>query len=283
MSADHDGGQQEHAAGGGGLQELLEGRTTVRGTNRSENAQAGSRWVSPRGGSDGSGVPGLPTSSRMRPLPPTRLPGTPSLRPMLPQPSGLRPRPLLVEFRRGASACPSAVTEPTCRRCLARPPGTGTLVALWQKVSTLSHPPARPRSSSSAGSPRSPPSWRRSSCSPGAATVPSGSRWATTPRKRPSSPSRSRRVRSSPPPKAPTSRRRSPPPQPAAKAVTAALDTFYTEAFLDPANWQEGDYEEALAGLLGGRPSRGRAAARAPHRRHRGRAASRRSGPWHPP
>lgn len=33
---------------------------------------------------------------------------------------------------------------------------------------------------------------------------------------------------------------------PASKAVTAVLDTFFTEAFLDPANWQEGDYEEAL-------------------------------------
>ena len=34
--------------------------------------------------------------------------------------------------------------------------------------------------------------------------------------------------------------------EPAAKAVTAALDTLYTEAFLDPANWQEGSYEDAL-------------------------------------
>jgi hypothetical protein len=33
---------------------------------------------------------------------------------------------------------------------------------------------------------------------------------------------------------------------PAAKAVTAALDNLYTEAFLDPANWQEGSYEDAL-------------------------------------
>ena len=33
---------------------------------------------------------------------------------------------------------------------------------------------------------------------------------------------------------------------PAAKAVTATLDTLYTEAFLDPANWQEGSYEDAL-------------------------------------
>ncbi len=34
--------------------------------------------------------------------------------------------------------------------------------------------------------------------------------------------------------------------EPAAEAIVAALDTFYTEAFLDPANWQDGTYDEAF-------------------------------------
>ena len=70
---------------------------------------------------------------------------------------------------------------------------------------------------------------------------------------------------------------------PAAKAVTATLDTFYTEAFLDPANWQEGDYEEALRAVLRQRPSRGRAASSSSSPPAPRSAASRRSGPWHPP
>ena len=32
----------------------------------------------------------------------------------------------------------------------------------------------------------------------------------------------------------------------AAKGATEALDTFYTEAFLDPANWQDGQYDDAF-------------------------------------
>jgi hypothetical protein len=37
--------------------------------------------------------------------------------------------------------------------------------------------------------------------------------------------------------------------QPAAAAATAALDDFYTRAFLDPANWQEGVYDSAFEGF----------------------------------
>jgi hypothetical protein len=33
---------------------------------------------------------------------------------------------------------------------------------------------------------------------------------------------------------------------PASKAVTEVLDTLYTEAFLDPANWHDGAYDDAL-------------------------------------
>ena len=35
----------------------------------------------------------------------------------------------------------------------------------------------------------------------------------------------------------------------AAKGTTAALDTFYTAAFLDPGNWQDGEYDEAFDGF----------------------------------
>jgi hypothetical protein len=35
----------------------------------------------------------------------------------------------------------------------------------------------------------------------------------------------------------------------AAKGTTAALDTFYTAAFLDPGNWRDGEYDEAFQGF----------------------------------
>jgi hypothetical protein len=35
----------------------------------------------------------------------------------------------------------------------------------------------------------------------------------------------------------------------AAKGATEAIDTFYTAAFLDPGNWQDGEYDEAFDGF----------------------------------
>ena len=280
----HDRGQQEHAAGGGGLQELLEGSH-----DRSRHEPVGERpgrqqmgvasgwfgWFRRSGPADVVAHASSPAdpSSRHTVVAAHATPAIGATQSSGRCWSRIPPRRTGVSISRHRT---------DMRRCLARPPGAGTLVALWQKVSTLSHPPARPRSSSSAGSPRSPPSWRRSSCSPGAATVRSGSR-----RQRHA---RDARVRLQGRRRAGRHHRRRRRPAEGGRRRRAGRQGRDCRArhLLHgglPRSRQlaGGRLRGGAAGLLGRRPSRGRAAARTPHRRHRGRAASRRSGPWHPP
>ena len=95
---------------------------------------------------------------------------------------------------------------------------------------------------------------------------------ATTRPRRPSSPSRSPSRRPSrPPTKRRTTSRRSQRPQAPAEGRDRELDDLYTAAFLDPANWKDGDYERRARPVRRRLERGGRAPARRADRRARGR------------